>query len=342
MKTKKRQLSIIIPGLFEGLKRWPENKSEYEVAPDLLWMLSKSSKYCHSHTGFERTLLHSFSSLLTASEELPIAILRSATDHHAVLCADPVSLQLGVSEISLVHGSALELTAEDIDELSQYLNPFLEQAQLQWRLGQNGYGIIQLDDFPMLSTTPLSSVSGEIFTTKLPQGQDQSKWHRLGNEIQMFLHDCAFNQRRVAEGKLPINTLWFWGAGRKRPEFDTDYNRIIADDEFSKLLATYADNTVIAVPESFLALGGQIEDGHTLIVLDRLWSLSQKNDFLGWIRQLEAYDKSWFQPILKNLPRQHFESIKIRASTGEMFTYKPYHRFRFWQRQRSLHQCRQV
>ena len=332
MKTTKRQLSIVLPGLFEGLQRWPENISEYGAAPGLLWLLSRSSKYCHSHSGFERTLLHGFSSSLTASEELPIAILRSDSDDQAVLCADPVSLELGVSELALVHGRALELTAEEIDELSQYLNEFFEHEQMQWRLDENGYGVIQLDNFTMLSTTPLSSVSGEIFTAKLPQGQEQAKWHQLGNEIQMLLHDSAFNQRRLAEDKLPINSLWFWGAGHKKPEFDAHYNSIIADDQFSKLLATCVDKTVTTVPESFLALDGQIEDGHTLIVLDQLWSLSQKNDYLGWIRQLELYDKLWFQPLLKNLYREHFVSIIIRASTGEMFTYKPYHRFRFWRR----------
>ena len=320
------------------MQRWPESKSERGTASALRWFLSKSSKYRHAHSGFERSLLHAFSNTITANEELPIGVLRTHTDDKPVLCADPVFLQLGVSDITLIHGPALELTKDDIDELGQYLNAFFEQQQLHWRLDQDGYGVLQLDDYPVLSTTPLSSVSGGIFTGKLPQGQDQRKWHRLGNEIQMLLHDSEFNQRRVDEGKLPINTLWFWGAGHKRPTFDSQYNAIFADDEFSKLLATHAGQPVMAVPESFTDPETRMANGHTLIVLDRLWPLSQKDDYLGWMRQLEEYDKQWFQPLRKNLPLQQFVSIRIRASSGELFTYKPYHRFRFWRRSGSLHQ----
>lgn len=342
MKTGKQQLSIIIPGLFEGLQRWPENKSERGIAPALLWFFSKSAKYRHAHSGFERSLLHTFSSALTADEELPIGVLRTHRDDKPVLCADPVSLQLGVSDITLIHGRALQLNKDDINALGEYLNTFFEQQQLHWRLDQNGYGVLQLDDFVTLSTTPLSSVSGGIFTGKLPQGQDQRKWHRLGNEIQMLLHDSEFNQRRIAEGKLPINTLWFWGAGHKRPVFDAQYDTIFADDEFSKLLATHADQTVMAVPESFPEPESRLGNGNILVVLDRLWPLSQKDDYLGWMRQLEEYDKQWFQPLQKNLSHQHFASIRIRASSGELFTYKPYHRFCFWRRSGSLHEYLQA
>jgi hypothetical protein len=48
----------------------------------------------------------------------------------------------------------------------------------------------------------------------LPQGKGALIFHKLINEIQMFLHDWELNKKREEAGSYPANTLWFSGGGQ--------------------------------------------------------------------------------------------------------------------------------
>ena len=47
----------------------------------------------------------------------------------------------------------------------------------------------------------------------LPAGNEGSVWRRRMNEAQMVLHAHPGNEAREARGELPVNSVWFWGAG---------------------------------------------------------------------------------------------------------------------------------
>jgi len=335
----KQQLSIVIPGLFEGIKQWPENDSEKDLSPSLCWLMTKASKIRHPQTGVEQTLLHIFSSTLPAEEELPVALLRSGSSEKAVICADLVSIELGVTDINIVHGKGLELSTNEIKQLNHFLNEYFQQEGMQLLINADGYGTLTLESAPEIFTTPLSSVAGQIYSEKLPQGRQQQRWHRLGNEIQMLLHDCEFNTERLTKGKLPVNALWFWGAGTNPPDFDTHYDTMYANDAFSRLLAENSKTQISPVPPGIQDLMQQNVGSKLLVVLDQLWPLGQSNDYSGWTRQLQSYEEQWFRPLLQKNLSSRFSSINLRATTGDSFVYKPHHRLRFWKRQRTLRQC---
>ena len=44
-------------------------------------------------------------------------------------------------------------------------------------------------------------------------GADARRWRTLLTEAQVVLHNHPWNARRAAEGKPPVNSLWFWGGG---------------------------------------------------------------------------------------------------------------------------------
>ena len=71
-------------------------------------------------------------------------------------------------------------------------------------------------------------------------------------------------------------------------------------------------------------------------MLDKLLAYSQKNDYLGWARQLEKYERQWFKPLADNIKNKMIKSISILTSTGERFDYLPHHRWRFWRKERDL------
>lgn len=75
-----------------------------------------------------------------------------------------------------------------------------------------------------LTFTPPHDISTHSIEDHLPQGEGADVLLDLTNSAQMLLNDHPVNNRRVAERKLPANSVWFWGHGR-RPVMETYQQR---------------------------------------------------------------------------------------------------------------------
>jgi len=335
-KSAPLHLDVLIPGLFEGLSHWPEN---HEIAVSILALpalLSRANFNRQSITGFEPALFHCFDPELTLGEELPVAALRPGMTDKPVMCADPVHMEIGTTGINLIAGNDLKLTQAELAEMAELLNNFLQAENCRISFDQDGGGILQLPEWADVHTTALSAVGGQLLTEKLPLGPDQAWWHKLGNEIQMLLHNTAFNQEREAAGKLPVNTLWFWGGGELTRPLKPRYQLICSDHPFAKSLARQSDTEIISILESKPRLLQTTSKLKVLLVLDELLAYSQADDYLGWTEQMTLYDQQWFRPLKKALENAAIKSLSIKSTTGECFDLYPYHRWRFWRGQRAL------
>ncbi|MFK5925680.1 MAG: cofactor-independent phosphoglycerate mutase [Desulfuromusa sp.] len=75
-----------------------------------------------------------------------------------------------------------------------------------------------------LSFTPPHDISTYSIEGHLPQGEGADVLQDLTNSAQMLLNNHPVNNQRVAEKKLPANSVWFWGHGRK-PVMETYQQR---------------------------------------------------------------------------------------------------------------------
>ena len=66
-----------------------------------------------------------------------------------------------------------------------------------------------------LTFTPPHDISTHSIEGNLPQGEGAEVLLDLTNSAQMLLNNHPVNNQRVAEKKLPANSIWFWGHGRK-------------------------------------------------------------------------------------------------------------------------------
>ena len=66
-----------------------------------------------------------------------------------------------------------------------------------------------------LTFTPPHDISTYSIEDHLPQGEGAHVLQDLANSAQMLLNSHSVNNQRVAEQKLPANSVWFWGHGRK-------------------------------------------------------------------------------------------------------------------------------
>ena len=75
-----------------------------------------------------------------------------------------------------------------------------------------------------LMFTPPHDISTHSIEDHLPQGDGADVLLDLTNSAQMLLNNHPVNNQRVAQQKLPANSVWFWGHGRK-PAMDTYQQR---------------------------------------------------------------------------------------------------------------------
>lgn len=75
-----------------------------------------------------------------------------------------------------------------------------------------------------LTFTPPHDISTHSIEGHLPQGDGADILQDLANSAQMLLNNHPVNNQRSAEMKLPANSVWFWGHGRK-PVMETYQQR---------------------------------------------------------------------------------------------------------------------
>ncbi len=75
-----------------------------------------------------------------------------------------------------------------------------------------------------LTFTPPHDISTQSIDGYLPQGDGADILLDLTNSAQMLLNSHPINNQRSAEQKLPANSVWFWGHGRK-PTMETYQQR---------------------------------------------------------------------------------------------------------------------
>lgn len=104
-----------------------------------------------------------------------------------------------------------------------------------------------------LKFTPPHDISSQSIEDHLPQGEGAAILKDLTNSAQMLLNDHPVNNRRVAEQKLPANSIWLWGHGRK-PQMQTYQQRfglsgsVISAVDLIKGIGVNAGLDIIDVP----------------------------------------------------------------------------------------------
>ncbi len=137
------------------------------------------------------------------------------------LRADPVhflmrrnALTLGLLPTNMSQAACV--SSEESLALAQSINAFIADEGLKIEAVAPDRWYIEFPiDVDLPRTTPLLNAAGMNVFEHLPQKMMgvQHDFQRLGNEIQMLLHDHPVNQSRELRGLPTVNALWFWGGG---------------------------------------------------------------------------------------------------------------------------------
>lgn len=210
----------------------------------------------------------------------------------------------------LAHGEALALTAEDAAQFLLALKPLFGDAGFILDAPVPSRWYLQL---PMGSKLPAfaepDQVLGEDLFAHLPEGDLGRRWRALLTESQVLLHNHAWNKVRTAQGKVPVNSLWFWGAGTLPDFVRTRHLQVKGSDVTLRALALAAGVAPTDESEQVDAL------------LD-----------LRHLRSVEILANDALTPLLIALRSGELSELTLDFEDGATFSIKHRQRWRFWRR----------
>lgn len=124
----------------------------------------------------------------------------------------PLHLQMDMSQATALPPAELDLPEADSRALFEALLP-LFAAQDGWVLRWCSplLWAVSHEQLAGLQLASLARVVNRPLTPWLPQDRALRRWT---NEVQMLWHTHAVNTARTAHGLRPVNSVWWWGAGR--------------------------------------------------------------------------------------------------------------------------------
>ncbi|MGY1520121.1 phosphoglycerate mutase [Luteimonas sp. A482] len=233
------------------------------------------------------------------------------------LRADPCRIQPDINGARLLdHGDTLGLDAEDVAQLLPALKPLFGDAGMPIDAPSPSRWYLRLPASSKLPafTAPDDALGDDVFE-HLAQGSEGRRWRSLLTEAQVVLHNHPWNDHRMAAGKRPVNSLWFWGGGALPDHVQSAYARFHGGDEVAIAIAAAAG---VAAP-----LPARFEAGEG----DALFDLTA-------MRDLPRIERDWLQPALEALRAGRLDSVVLDTADGTAFTLERAQRWRFWRRPR--------
>ena len=309
----KIELTIVLPGLARVLDQ-QINKS---VIPDCLSTIIAKSQFYRDPTGLTRLLFNHFSQTPLIESDLPVANLLS--DSTSALCADPCYLHPDRDQL-LLFSENMALTIEESTALIAEIQPLLDEFGGELICHTPDNWLLNLQAMPDLTFSALAEVSGKAVDDFLPQGADRQNWIRLWNEIQMQLYDSKINQQRTSDGKLPINSVWFGGAGTYKAS-KNNWQHVQGRFPLLKNLAQRSAISLNNDPDWSIT---SLSPGKQLWVLDEIDIESD------WQQQLQQVDKDILQPLWQSLRMAKMANIKLQIPDHGSYQLTTLDCWKFW------------
>lgn len=335
-------LHLVIPGL---LGPWPaSHQSGFPKprTPALERLLGRARIKELGVTGGDATLFELFGVPVSSGQDLPVAAITRLADGGEPdsgwwLRADPVHLRADLHQVLLFDARLLDISAAEAGSLVSEFNQVFAADGWILETPHPARWYLRLADDPGVRTHPLREAIGRNVNSLLPYGEPAPRWHALLTEIQMLFHSAAVNREREYRGRLPINSVWFWGGGELPQEVSSPAEGIYANDPLVRGLARLAGKAVSPLPERAGDWQAAAQDEHrSLVVLQATPYDRMDNEPYAWVEHVQALERDWFAPCLAMLRGKGLDALYLYPGNGRIYSITPRDLRRFWQRARPL------
>jgi hypothetical protein len=231
------------------------------------------------------------------------------------LRADPAYVRPDINGARLLAvGETLGLDAESAEALLRPLRPLFGDAGLPIEAGRPSAWYLRIPEGSPLPefASPEDALGADLFE-HMPAGSEGRRWRALLSEAQVLLHQNPLNAERRARGLAPVNSVWFWGAGRLPDRVATPYTEIHTPDATVRAFAGFAGARACAPAAWSPARADVAHDLRHERRLDRLLS-------------------TWIEPALADLAARRLDAVELLWGDGERFELRRSQSLRFWKR----------
>lgn len=320
------QLTLLVPELI-----WPEpddrDALDALACPALNTLLARSRLSRRPPQSLEATLTDTFG----LPEGAPYGALRrlgeDGADDAATglaadagwMCADPVHLRFQQNQLILADSGSFGIELPEARAIADALNAhFSGLGQFHVAAADRWYlQLAATSGLEQLDVPPLSAVAGRRVEQQLPSTPQTANLRRLLNEAQMVLHGHPANAAREGAGRLPINSLWLWGAGTLPQTLSSRFDSVCSSQPLALGLGRAAGIPTQAVPpDAATLLAGSARGKHPLVVLDALLGPVQYQDDDAYRAALLSLETNWFAPLRQALTSGRITRLHLEASTA--------------------------
>ncbi len=257
----------------------------------------------------------------------PVAALARQSDAGdaagaAWLRADPAWVRPDINGVRLLAcGDALRLAPDDAAAFLPALRPLFGDSGFALDAPDPSRWYLRLPREARLPTftDPADALGADLFEY-LPRGDGDDgihrRWRALLSEAQVVLHNHPWNARRAAEGKPPVNSLWFWGAGELPDKVTTRHAAVQSDDGVVRALAAAAGAEATALPGRYAIRGS-----------DALVDLRISLDAASVARD-------WLLPAFAALQDHGIDRLVLDFGDGAGILVERRQRWRWWRKPR--------
>lgn len=254
------------------------------------------------------------------ADALPVAALRHRAYADAPvegdwLCADPAYVRSEATGARLMAWPINDLEAADSSALVAALQPLFAEAHAQLVIDAPSTWCLRVPTaLPVADYTDPDVALGADLLDCLPGGANGRGWRKLFSEAQVALHAHPVNAAREAAGKVPVNALWFWGAGALSGPITSALHAVIAADALLRGMARAA-GVACTTPAAGLADPPDTAG-------DVLLECGVQGDGIDAATGLDAA-RRW-------LRAGRFDTVVAVFAGGERYRVRRSHALRFW------------
>ena len=235
------------------------------------------------------------------------------------LRADPAWVRPELNGARLLAcGEGLQLEQQDVDVLMPALRPLFGDAGFQIDAPQPSRWYLRLPqgtsvpDFVEAGDALGADLFDSLVGAETATSPESRRWRALLSEAQVVLHNHPWNARRAATGKSPVNSLWFWGAGKVPDHVATPHALVHSGDAMLQALAAAA-----GVPWSAGGPRFSIPD------MDALSDLRELRD------PTQLFD-DWLLPALAAVRSGGLQRLQLDFADGDGYVLARSQRWRLW------------
>jgi hypothetical protein len=334
--AKRRQIDLLLPGLFWGTAIEQLNERHYQPK-QLERVLSRANPRQFPAADLTETLFRLFGIAAKQGRDLPAGAITSLGMNNepgdaCLALATPVHLLADRDRLILIRLSAQAIQREYAQRLIERFNTHFKHDGISLTQASPGQWCLWLSEVPEMTTSNIESVVGRHVEEYLPVGNDALYWRKVLNETQMLFFQDEVNQTKMVSGEPHINGLWLSGIG-VCPQVETDYEVVYGQHLLLAGLAKLAHIPNYELPGDMTDITQH--GGKTAILITDMLEAELNGDIQSWQTALVSVDSRLAQLLEAIDPGQ--VQLSIYTCRGHSYdSWKSWPVLGFFSRNRTL------